>query len=95
MNSENLLSIKNLKTHFTVGKSVVKAVDGVSFNLEAGKTFAIVESGSGKSITALSIMGLLPNNLAQTERGEILFDNKNLIDLEENEMRKLEEIESS
>ena len=42
MNSENLLSIKNLKTHFTVGKSVVKAVDGVSFNLEAGKTFAIV-----------------------------------------------------
>lgn len=90
MNSENLLSIKNLKTHFTVGESVVKAVDGVSFNLEAGKTFAIVgESGSGKSITALSIMGLLPNNLAQTERGEILFDNKNLIDLEENEMRKI------
>ena len=90
MDSENLLSIKNLKTHFTVGKSVVKAVDGVSFNLEAGKTFAIVgESGSGKSITALSIMGLLPNNLAQTERGEILFDNKNLIDLEENEMRKI------
>ena len=90
MISENLLSIKNLKTHFTVGKSVVKAVDGVSFNLEAGKTFAIVgESGSGKSITALSIMGLLPNNLAQTERGEILFDNKNLIDLEENEMRKI------
>ena len=90
MNSENLLSIKNLKTHFSVGKSVVKAVDGVSFNLEAGKTFAIVgESGSGKSITALSIMGLLPNNLAQTERGEILFDNKNLINLEENEMRKI------
>ena len=90
MISETLLCIKNLKTHFTVGESVVKAVDGVSFNLEAGKTFAIVgESGSGKSITALSIMGLLPNNLAQTERGEILFDNKNLIDLEENEMRKI------
>ena len=90
MDNENLLSIKNLKTHFSVGKSVVKAVDGVSFNLEAGKTFAIVgESGSGKSITALSIMGLLPNNLAETERGEILFDNKNLIDLEENEMRKI------
>ncbi len=90
MDSENLLTIKNLRTHFSVGKSIVKAVDGVSFNLEAGKTFAIVgESGSGKSITALSIMGLLPNNLAQTERGEILFDNKNLIDLEENEMRKI------
>ena len=88
MISENLLSIKNLKTHFTVGESVVKAVDGVSFNLEAGKTFAIVgESGSGKSITALSIMGLLPNNLAQTERGEIFYDNKHVLDLEENEMR--------
>ena len=90
MISDNLLSIKNLKTHFTVGDAVVKAVDGVSFNLEAGKTFAIVgESGSGKSITALSIMGLLPNNLAQTERGEILIENKNLINLHENEMRKI------
>ena len=90
MKNDTLLSVKNLKTHFSVGKSIVKAVDGVSFDLEAGKTFAIVgESGSGKSITALSIMGLLPNNLASTDRGEIIFNNNNLINMEEKEMRKI------
>ena len=90
MSKEKLLSVKDLKTHFTVGNSIVKAVDGVSFDLEAGKTFAIVgESGSGKSITALSIMGLLPNNLASTDRGEIIFNNNNLINMEEKEMRKI------
>ena len=90
MSKEKLLSVKNLKTHFTVGNSIVKAVDGVSFDLEEGKTFAIVgESGSGKSITALSIMGLLPNNLASTDRGEIIFNNNNLINMEEKEMRKI------
>ena len=74
MSKEKLLSVKNLKTHFTVGNSIVKAVDGISFDLEPGKTFAIVgESGSGKSITALSIMGLLPNNLSSTDRGCILY----------------------
>ena len=90
MSKEKLLSVKNLKTHFAVGNSIVKAVDGVSFDLEAGKTFAIVgESGSGKSITALSIMGLLPNNLASTDRGEIIFNNNNIITMEEKEMRKI------
>ncbi len=90
MSKEKLLSVKNLKTHFTVGNSVVKAIDGVSFDIEPGKTFAIVgESGSGKSITALSIMGLLPNNLASTDRGEIIFNNRNLINIEEKEMRKI------
>jgi peptide/nickel transport system ATP-binding protein len=90
MSKDKLLSVKNLKTHFAVGNSVVKAVDGVSFDLEAGKTFAIVgESGSGKSITALSIMGLLPNNLSSTDRGEIIFNNNNIITMEEKEMRKI------
>ena len=90
MSDEILLSIKNLKTHFAVGKSIVKAVDGVSFDLKSGKTFAIVgESGSGKSITALSIMGLLPDNLASTERGKILFNNKDLLSFKEKEMRKI------
>ena len=90
MSKEKLLSVKNLKTHFTVGNSIVKAVDGISFDLEPGKTFAIVgESGSGKSITALSIMGLLPNNLASTDRGQITFNNSNLINMEEKEMRKI------
>ena len=90
MKSEKLLSVQNLKTHFSVGNSIVKAVDGVSFDLESGKTFAIVgESGSGKSITALSIMGLLPNNLSSTDRGKIIFNNQDLINLEEKEMRKI------
>ena len=90
MSKNKLLSVKNLKTHFAVGNSIVKAVDGVSFDLEAGKTFAIVgESGSGKSITALSIMGLLPNNLSSTDRGEIIFNNNNIITMEEKEMRKI------
>ena len=90
MNNESLLSVKNLKTHFSVGNSVVKAVDGISFDLEPGKTFAIVgESGSGKSITALSIMGLLPNNLESVDRGKILFNNQDLLTLDEKEMRKI------
>ena len=90
MKNEKLLSVQNLKTHFSVGNSIVKAVDGVSFDLESGKTFAIVgESGSGKSITALSIMGLLPNNLAQVDRGKIIFSEQDLLTLEEKEMRKI------
>ena len=90
MKNESLLSVKNLKTHFSVGNSVVKAVDGISFDLEPGKTFAIVgESGSGKSITALSIMGLLPNNLESVDRGKILFNNQDLLTLDEKEMRKI------
>ena len=90
MKSEKLLNVQNLKTHFSVGNSIVKAVDGVSFDLESGKTFAIVgESGSGKSITALSIMGLLPNNLAKVDRGKIIFSEQDLLTLEEKEMRKI------
>ena len=90
MKSEKLLSVQNLKTHFSVGNSIVKAVDGVSFDLESGKTFAIVgESGSGKSITALSIMGLFPNTLAQVDRGKIIFSEQDLLTLEEKEMRKI------
>ena len=90
MKNDTLLSVKNLKTHFSVGNSVVKAVDGISFDLESGKTFAIVgESGSGKSITALSIMGLLPNNLESVDRGKILFNNQDLLTLDEKEMRKI------
>ena len=90
MKNDTLLSVKNLKTHFSVGNSVVKAVDGISFDLEPGKTFAIVgESGSGKSITALSIMGLLPSNLESVDRGKILFNNQDLLTLDEKEMRKI------
>jgi len=90
MDKEYLLEVKNLKTYFKVGKSIVKAVDGVSFNLESGKTFAIVgESGSGKSITALSIMGLLPTNIAESNRGIINFEDNNLLEFSEKNMRQI------
>ena len=90
MEDKALLEIKNLKTYFKVGKSVVKAVDGVSFNLNKGETTAIVgESGSGKSITSLSIMQLLPTNVIDEDHGIINFDGKNLLSLSKKEMRKI------
>jgi oligopeptide/dipeptide ABC transporter ATP-binding protein len=90
MEDKALLEIKNLKTYFKVGKSVVKAVNGVSFNLNKGETTAIVgESGSGKSITSLSIMQLLPTNVIDEDHGIINFDGKNLLSLSKKEMRKI------
>jgi len=90
MQNKTLLEIKNLKTYFCVGKSVVKAVDDISFNLNKGETTAIVgESGSGKSITSLSIMQLLPTNVIDEDHGIINFDGKNLLSLSEKEMRKI------
>src|ERR671918_817318 len=75
-----MLEVNNLKTHFRTQDGVVKAVDGVSFSLEAGETMGIVgESGSGKSVTALSIMQLNPKPPAEYPEGEILFEDQNLL----------------
>jgi peptide/nickel transport system ATP-binding protein len=69
-----LLSIKNLKTHFHVRKRIIRAVDGVTLNVRAGKTLGLVgESGCGKSITAHSILRLLPKT-ARIPEGQILFN---------------------
>ena len=74
MNNQTVLEVTNLKTHFSVGNAIVKAVDGVSFNLNAGEITAIVgESGSGKSVTSLSIMRLLPSNVVDEEQGMIKY----------------------
>ena len=79
MNNQSVLEVTNLKTHFNVGNTIVKAVDGVSFNLNAGEITAIVgESGSGKSVTSLSIMRLLPSNVVDKEKGIINRKPKNL-----------------
>jgi oligopeptide/dipeptide ABC transporter ATP-binding protein len=85
-----LLEVKGLKTHFFMREGVVRAVDGVSFTLEKGKTLGIVgESGCGKSVTALSIMGLIPRPPAKIVEGEILFDGRELTGLSD---RQLEDV---
>ena len=76
-----LLDIKDLHTYFTTKRGTVKAVNGVSFSVEAGKTLGIVgESGSGKSVTAMSIIKLLDGN-GYIDSGEVLFDGKLLSDM--------------
>ena len=73
MSDNILLEVKNLKTYFHLDEGIVKAVDGVSFKIEKGKTFGIVgESGCGKSITAHSIMQILPPR-GRIEEGEIIL----------------------
>lgn len=85
-----LLEVKNLKTYFDTDAGTVKAVDGISFSMERGKTLGVVgESGCGKSVTALSVMRLLPKAVGRVAEGEILLDGKNLLDLSEPEMRKV------
>ena len=84
-----LLSVKNLSTEFPVKKGIVKAVEDVSFDVDAGEILAIVgESGSGKSVTSLSVMGLLaePGHVAG---GSMEFEGKDLVTLSEREYRAL------
>lgn len=87
---EPLLKVENLVTCFDTKKGTVTAVDGVSFEIEAGKILGIVgESGCGKSVTSLSIMRLLPDQLGKIANGSILFDGKDLAHLSEKEMLKI------
>ncbi len=72
-----LLRVENLKTYLRAGDTTVKAVDGVSFEIDSGETFCLVgESGSGKSITALSLIQLLPQDVAVHPAGKILFNHR-------------------
>ncbi|HEY2871920.1 MAG TPA: ABC transporter ATP-binding protein [Reyranella sp.] len=83
-----LLEVRELHTEFRTGAGVVRAVDGISYTVEAGETVAIVgESGSGKSVEALSIMRLIPNPPGRIVSGEVLFDGRDLRKLPEEEMR--------
>jgi peptide/nickel transport system ATP-binding protein len=85
-----LLRVDNLKTHFNTRDGVVRAVDGVSFDVMPGETLAIVgESGCGKSVTAMSILRLLPMPPARIAGGRIEFDGRNLLDLDEPAMRQV------
>ncbi len=84
-----LLEVRDLKTQFSTPEGVVKAVDGVSFDLNAGETLGIVgESGCGKSVTALSIMRLIraPGRIVE---GRVLYDGQDLTKLSEREMQAI------
>jgi oligopeptide/dipeptide ABC transporter ATP-binding protein len=85
-----LLDVDNLHTHFFTREGVVRAVDGVSFTVEAGKTLGIVgESGCGKSVTALSIMGLIPRPPARIVEGSVTFQGRDLATLPERELEDI------
>ncbi|MRR12066.1 ABC transporter ATP-binding protein, partial [bacterium] len=85
-----LLEIDNLATHFFTRDGVVKAVDGVSFTLEAGKTLGVVgESGSGKSVTALSIMRLIPDPPGRIVSGAARFKGDDIVKMKDEDVRRL------
>lgn len=85
-----LLAIRNLVASFTTGGQRVVAVDDLSLTVPRGRTVALVgESGCGKSVTALSILRLLPHPPASIERGQILFDGIDLLQLSQEELRKV------
>ncbi|MFC4320644.1 ABC transporter ATP-binding protein [Litchfieldia salsa] len=87
---EKILEINNLHVSFDTFAGEVKAIRGVSFDLNKGETLAIVgESGSGKSVTTKTIMGLLPNGVGRVKQGEILFNGKDLATASEKEMQKI------
>ncbi|MCE5230862.1 ABC transporter ATP-binding protein [bacterium] len=91
-----LLQIRELKTHFITRDMVRRAVDGVSFSIERGRSLGLVgESGCGKSVTALSIMRLVPVPPGQIVGGEILYKGTNLLDLPEKQMRRVRGAEIS
>lgn len=89
-NGDAVLRVSNLKTYFYLDVGVARAVDNVSFVIHAGKTLAVVgESGCGKSVTALSIMRLVPDPPGKIVEGEIAFDGRDLLPLDEKEMRAI------
>ncbi len=89
MSSSALLTVTDLHTRFGRGERAVRAVDGVSFDIRRGETFALLgESGCGKSMTALSLMRLLPQPAGHISRGRVHLDGENLLALPETAMRR-------
>jgi len=88
--NEKILEVKNLQTSFFTDEGEVKAVNGVDFSIEKGKTLGIVgESGSGKSITSLSILRLLQEPAGKVVGGEIIFKGENLLNMSKKEMMSI------
>src|SRR5439155_16426014 len=85
--AERLLEVKGLKVRFATEDGLVRAVDGVDFELDRGKVFGIVgESGSGKSVTAMTILGLTRDRNTRFE-GEVVYKGQNLLALPESRLR--------
>src|ERR1700760_1524732 len=90
MTGQPVLDIRDLRTEFRLGDAWRPAVDGVCLRLQARETVALVgESGCGKSITALSIMGLVPHPAGRIASGQVLLDGQDLVGLTENRLEKL------
>src|SRR6201984_275232 len=88
--SDLVLEVRNLQTVFFTNSGLFRAVDDVSFHVRRGETLAIVgESGCGKSVSALSIMRLVPNPPGRIVGGEIMLEGTDLLALDEAEMRKI------
>lgn len=88
--SEQLLTVRNLKTYYYTQDGISRAVDGVDFSVDRGKTLGIVgESGCGKSQSVLSVMGLIPNPPGKIVEGEIIFEGNDLTKASEAEMRHI------
>jgi peptide/nickel transport system ATP-binding protein len=87
---EPLLKITGLKTHFFTDEGVVRAVDGVDLYINPGETLGVVgESGCGKSVTALSVMRLIPTPPGRITAGQIMYAGRNLLELSAAQMRKI------
>ena len=90
MRDDVILELKDLRTHFFTPSGVVKAVDGVEFAIHRGRTLGVLgESGSGKSVTALSVLRLIANPPGRIVSGEIKFEGRDLLSLPEDQMRKI------
>ncbi len=85
-----LLQVRDLRTHFFTDEGVVKAVDGVSYDLDEGETLGLVgESGCGKSVSALSLLRLIPSPPGKIVGGEVIFEGQDLLKLDEDEIRHI------
>jgi oligopeptide/dipeptide ABC transporter ATP-binding protein len=90
LQEDPVLKVEDLKTHFFTRSGVVKAVDGISFQVARGETLGIVgESGSGKSMTAWSILGLVPQPAGRIVGGKIMYLGEDLLEKDESEMRDI------
>lgn len=90
LNCDVVLEVKDLEVTFDTDSGVVQVLHGVSFKVKKGKTLGLVgESGCGKSVTSMSIMGLLPKPYGQVVGGEILYNNQNLVTLRPDSMYEM------